>query len=192
MTLAIATATLMYHKADDAEFGALYQDAAEDVLRFHARRTASAEVAADLTAETFAAALLHWNRFRGDGTRRAWVFGIARNLLRRYHRRERIDDRARRRLGLERFELDDESIHAIEELADLQQLRRQLDSALGKLSLAERDAVLLRIGDERSYEDIATRLDCSPAAARVRVSRALTSLRRDLDNGEDTNVEPIP
>jgi len=48
------------------------------VLRFFVRRTADAELALDLTAETFAAALVASRRFTaGPEPARAWLFGIA-------------------------------------------------------------------------------------------------------------------
>src|SRR6202022_5143559 len=58
--------------------------------------------AADLTAETFARAWLSRGSFRdgAQGSAFPWLLGIAQNLLRDSLRRQRIDDRARARLGL--------------------------------------------------------------------------------------------
>jgi RNA polymerase sigma-70 factor (ECF subfamily) len=44
------------------------------------------------------------------------------------------------------------------------------------MSAAERDAVALRVVEELGYEEIAQRLNCTPAAARVRVHRGLARL----------------
>jgi DNA-directed RNA polymerase specialized sigma24 family protein len=68
-------------------------------------RTGNAEVAADLAAETFAAALDAKHRFKPGGPpARAWLFGIAVKKLADYRRSGYAEDRARRRLGLERIE----------------------------------------------------------------------------------------
>lgn len=63
-------------------FGTFYDRHAQAVLRFLYRRTDCAETAADLCAETFAAAFVQRRRFRDTGTTaRPWLYGIAENLL---------------------------------------------------------------------------------------------------------------
>jgi len=52
--------------------------------------------------------------------------GIARHQLHHALRRQRIDDRARRRLHIEHVALDDASLARIEELADLRAIRPTL------------------------------------------------------------------
>src|SRR3954470_2752951 len=123
---------LLRRSARDPEaFGAFYDRHAATVLAYFQRRTACAESAADLTAETFAAAFRSRRRYRDQGVPAiAWVLGIARHVLADSIRDERVKDRARRRLGLERPELDDEALRRIEELADLAAVRAQLDAAL--------------------------------------------------------------
>ena len=66
------------------------------------RQTGSETAALDLTAETFAQAWHASSRFRdlADGSGAPWLFGIARNLLRQYHKHNRIETAARERLGL--------------------------------------------------------------------------------------------
>ena len=87
-------------------FSELYERHAEAVLVFFMRRVGCAETAADLTAETFAAAFDSRHRFRDVGAPgRAWVFTIARRQLGRFVRREKVADRARRRLGIEPLDL---------------------------------------------------------------------------------------
>jgi RNA polymerase sigma-70 factor (ECF subfamily) len=73
------------------------------VLIYLARRCLDPEVAVDLMAETFAEAFANRHTRRGgsDEEARAWVFGIARNLLANYFRRGQIERRALRRLGLQ-------------------------------------------------------------------------------------------
>src|SRR3954452_12294978 len=95
---------------DPEAFGVFYDRHAATVLAYFQRRTACAESAADLTAETLAAALRSRRRYRERGVRAiAWLLGIARHLLADSIRSERIEDRARRRLGIQRVELDDEA-----------------------------------------------------------------------------------
>jgi RNA polymerase sigma factor (sigma-70 family) len=91
-----------------------------------------------------------------------------------------VASRARHRLGLQRVTLDDESLDRIEELADLEAIRETLKDALRLLSPKVADAVLLRIGAELPYEEVARRLGCSVGAARVRVARGLRQLSDQL------------
>ena len=62
---------------DVAAFGELYSRHERSIASFLMRRTGSAELAADLTAEVFAAALLAWRRQGRPADERAWLFGIA-------------------------------------------------------------------------------------------------------------------
>ena len=158
-------------------FGEFYDRHAEALLGFFARRTWDAQEAADLTAETFAVAFASRRRYRDTGAPAyAWLLGIARHQLGRAVRRRCVDDRARRRLGIERIELDDASLARIEELADLSALRPSLAAALEQLPSGTARAVSLRVADDLPYAEVAQRLGCSEGAARVRVTRGLTQL----------------
>src|SRR3954466_5175009 len=85
-------AELVHASRDDpGAFRELYDRYVRQVHAFHLRRTRDAEVALDLTAETFAQAWLHRRRFRdrAGGLAGPWLYGIARNLLREAVRRRR-------------------------------------------------------------------------------------------------------
>jgi RNA polymerase sigma factor (sigma-70 family) len=162
-------------------FASFYRRHVDSILRYHARSTRNAEVAADLTAETFAAALEAKHRFVAGGPpARAWLFGIAVKKLADYQRRGYAEDRARRRLGMERIEPTDADLRRIDWLAgDV-----QLDSLVDELPSEQRHAVTARVIEERDYLDIAGELQISPAGVRKRVSRGLASLRGRLREGE--------
>jgi RNA polymerase sigma-70 factor, ECF subfamily len=65
------------------------------------------------------------------------------------------------------------------------------DELLNSLPLSQREALRLRIVDERSYDEVADALGTSRSAARVRVHRALTTLRRRLSKEDGTPLRPI-
>lgn len=75
-------------KTDPDTFGKLYDLYYPRVLNFFLRRTGEVEVAADLTADTFYAALRRWKNFqpRHNNSFSAWIFKIANNLLSRHYR----------------------------------------------------------------------------------------------------------
>jgi RNA polymerase sigma-70 factor (ECF subfamily) len=138
------------------------------------RRTGDAELAADLAAETFAAALLAARRFkpdRGDGV--SWLYGIARHRLLRSLEHGRVEDRARRRLAMPPLEVDDDLAERIERLGAEE---RALE-LLGRLPPDQAEAVRARVLDQRSYAEIAAAVKTSEAVVRKRVSRGLSTLR---------------
>ena len=164
-------------RAEPSAFGAFYRRHEDRVLGYFLARVGDPEVAADLTAETFAAALASAHRFRPRKTpASAWLFGIARNNLAMSRRHGRVDARARRRLGMAPLVLTDESIERITAL-DHTAL-----ALVDELPGDQQDAVRARVIDERDYADIAKDLRCSEAVIRKRVSRGLGTLRAHLED----------
>ena len=162
---------------EPAAFGALYERHVETVHEWFTRRIAW--FASDLTAETFARAWLCRRRFRDDreGSALPWLLGIAGNVLADTVRRNRVEIRARKRLGLPLdLAVEDGFVRTEERLSP----RVALEKALDRLPADQRAALELRVVGELSYEQVARRLAIRPAAARLRVSRALRRLSLSL------------
>lgn len=171
---------------DRDAFAALYTDPGERVLRDFARHTLDPQTAADLTAETFAAAIESRRRFdprRGEPA--AWLFGIAHHQLSRYLRNRRVEDSARRRLGFADHPLAPADLERVEALIDFTELGHRVQAALQTLAPDQREAVVLRVVSELPYMEIAQRLHCSEQAARLRVFRGLRELGLRLALDED-------
>jgi RNA polymerase sigma factor (sigma-70 family) len=159
---------------DAASFAAFYQRYAETLLAFFSRRTRDAELAADLTAETFAAALAGRRRFRPEaGPASAWLFGIAMHKLADAQRRGYAERRACRRLGMERLTLDDEDVARIDALGD----SVRASALLEVLQADQQAAIRAHVLEERSYADIAAQQHVTEAVVRKRVSRGLAAVR---------------
>src|SRR3954463_16800174 len=100
-------------------FAVFYRAHVEELLGFFCRRTRDPELAADLTAETFAAALAGRRRYRPEAPPAGgWLYGIATKKLADAQRRGYAERRARRRLGMERLDLSDADIARIERLGE--------------------------------------------------------------------------
>ena len=168
--------------SDAAAFAELYRRHVSAVHSWFRRRLEWA--ASDLTAEAFAQAWLSRRSFRdeADGSGLPWLLGIARNVARESARRNEVETRARRRLGLPADLAPEDGYTAVEERLSP---RSALVEALDTLPEHERQALELRVVDELPYPDVAARLGVRPAAARLRVSRALRRLSA-LPLKEDT------
>ncbi|HEY1775288.1 MAG TPA: RNA polymerase sigma factor [Solirubrobacteraceae bacterium] len=157
-------------------FGDFYRRHREAVIAFHGRRVREPELAADLTAETFAAALLVVQ----DASRElpeqpvAWLFTIAHSKCVDSYRRGQVEARARELLALERTEVDDRDAQRITEVVNSTDFLAHLARLLPADQFHALSAHFL---EDRGYTDIAQELRCSPVVVRMRVSRALKTLR---------------
>lgn len=160
------------------DFLKLYRRMAGVLLVFFQRRVHDAELATDLTADTFTLALERRAQYRGttDDELSGWLWAIARSLLRDHERREETGRRTAGRLSRERRALTDREIERIEELAGIRELREAVAAGMADLPPDHRDAVALRVLEDMSYTEIARRLDITPSGARTRVSRGLRIL----------------
>jgi RNA polymerase sigma factor (sigma-70 family) len=161
-------------------FATFYDRYERSIMGYLLRRTANAEVAADLTAEVFAAALVAAHRYRPDApTAAAWLFTIAHNLLSKSRRRGRVEAAARKRLGItEAVRFAPEELSAAELAVTGEGWALEL---LERLPGEQRDAIRARILEERSYDEIAVELKVSALVVRKRVSRGLSRLRTEVE-----------
>jgi RNA polymerase sigma factor (sigma-70 family) len=167
-------------EGDGVAFGILYRRHLPIVLRWCWSQTGDRELAADLSSEVFAAALRNSRSYRPElGPPIAWLLGIARNKLLESRRSGRVESRARRRLGIPAIELTDDDLARVEELSSLDD---GAVSLVQQLPAEQREAILGRIVEDRSYEELAAELRCSQAVVRKRVSRGLNSLRAQMED----------
>jgi RNA polymerase sigma factor (sigma-70 family) len=161
-------------------------DAFDELFRRHAARldqwfrarVPERDSAEDLVAETFAQALVACTRFRGvrPGSASSWLDGIAKNLLRQFYRRNRVETKGRNKLALLTTEAEPDAAQLHEEQAAVEHQAAELHRAISCLPSDQRTAVELRIIAGQSYDDVASALKCSNVAARMKVSRGLRAL----------------
>lgn len=155
------------------DFDAVYSENMPAVLRYLRRRLGDAP-GEDATHDVFVRAFAQRSTF--DPARApviAWLFGIAANVIADHHRQE-----ARRLKTLERAARSETRHHASEH--EPHQLPRKLSEALGRLSLQDRETLLLVVWGELSYDETAAALSIPVGTVRSRISRARSALRADL------------
>jgi RNA polymerase sigma factor (sigma-70 family) len=173
--LLVATAT------DPEAFAVFYRRHVRGVLSFFRRRVATGELAFDLTAETFAAALEATPRYAPrPEPARGWLYGIAWNKLHEAQRRGQTDDSTRRRLGMAPIALTDAGIERIEAMAGGRVLQ-----LLDDLPAPQRQAVRARVLEEQPYEQIAAEMRCSESVVRQRVSRGIQTIRARMEAADE-------
>jgi RNA polymerase sigma factor (sigma-70 family) len=165
-------------RTDAGAFRVLYDRHARAIHGFHLGRTGDGESALDLTAETFAQAWLSRERFRdlAGGSARPWLYAIARHVLTASVRKRRLEQSACERLGV--LAGLDRAESAASEPSEV--WLDGLDEALAELGADAQQALELRVVHDRSYAEVAETIGTTPGAARVRVHRALATLRQRL------------
>ena len=158
----------------------LYEAHARELHRYLARRLDVA-TADDLVAETFLVAWQNRNRYEaGRGPARAWLYGIATNLVRRHARDEERTLRAMAREGGRRAPGPDGPDTVAAQRADANSQAQRLAVALAELRGEERDVLLLVAWAGLAPVEVAQALDLKVATVRTRLHRARTALRGHL------------
>ncbi len=154
-------------------------DAHFDAVHGYLRRRVG-DVAEDLAAETFARALAGYGSFDpARGAVRAWLFGIATNLVHDHRRSEARRLRAYvREAG--RAAPADAGADAAGRLDAAAQAGRAVVAIAG-LAPADRDVLLLVAWGELSYEEVAGALGVPVGTVRSRLHRARAAVRKHLE-----------
>lgn len=162
---------------DPAGFAVFYQQHFDAVLGFVTRRTDSAHLAADLTADIFLTALEQSGSYDARrGAPVAWLYGISRNVLASHFRGSAREQRAVSRIAGHRM-LDEQDVAAIEGRIDAARAARRLAGQHAALSEPLRAVLDLVAVDGLSTREAAQALGISSATARVRLHRARKALR---------------
>jgi RNA polymerase sigma factor (sigma-70 family) len=154
----------------DAEFQAVFDEHKDAVYRFVWRMARSPSVAEDVTQDTFVALLRSPDRFdAARGTLRAFLLGIARNLVLKHwraeHRYERLDD--------------DVDVAAPFDLGR-GDIGEMVGRAVGALGTLQREVVILAEYEGLTLAEIARMLDADIGTVKSRLHRARENLRRML------------
>jgi RNA polymerase sigma factor (sigma-70 family) len=159
-------------KADGAAFVAVFERHSRPIFRFAAHRVGAA-AAEDVLAETFVRAFERRHQaYTTEGSLRAWLHAIARNLIVDELRRQGRSARAQARLRPP-AEQEGPEVGIAADPALL--------SAVDALREEEREALLLLAWGELSYAEIAVVTGVAIGTVRSRLSRARHRVRAVLD-----------
>ena len=168
-------------KTDPEAFGRLYDTYYQPVFGFLYRRTGNAEVAKDLTSETFFQALKAIGRYKAQGKPfKSWLFAIASAQVANYYRSRSkylavtLDDAPE--------VLADESVRpdaALVESQDAEETRQQiglLRRMLAKLNQKQQNILTLRFFSHLSIAEIASAMQMKEGTVKSHIHRAIKKL----------------
>jgi len=162
---------------DRQAFGELYDRYAPLTYRHIHCLVGDRQAAEDLTAQTFLQALQAIGRYEERGLPfRAWLLRIARNLAINHWRVQRNNGSSRNH-GSER------AILSPEQFCEAKLREEEVWRAVRSLRGDQRQVIILRFVDGLSYPEVAQVLGKSIGAIRVVQYRALSALRRALEDG---------
>jgi RNA polymerase sigma-70 factor, ECF subfamily len=191
----IATLVSEVQKADESEqrqaaFDEIARQAYPDVFSLAEYLTGSKEDGEDVAQNALTRAWRHIGKFRGESLFSTWLHRITTNAaLTHLSKRQRY--RQKEELGIFSDDLSDEETtlivpvdnstdHNPETQTENTLLSEQLDKALQGLKLKYRQVVILRNVYDMPYAEVANVLGITENAAKVRLHRALKSLRDEL------------
>lgn len=136
------------------------------------------ELADEILASTLAAAWSSRRSFRGSGAEelRAWLLGIATNMIRRHWDAERLWIALRSQVASEREEAPDPFDSSIDRM-HARQTRSRLVALLDTLDPMDRDLLVLSVVHELDYEALSLALGIPVGTVKPRLSRAKSKLR---------------
>jgi RNA polymerase sigma-70 factor (ECF subfamily) len=176
MTAATDAAVIAASLDDPEAFGALFDRHATVLFRYLVRRVGVDE-ADGMLGELFRIAFekrATYDLARSNA--RPWLYGIATNLLARHRRREARRFHAMARVLAQTPPAAD-AAEGIVDAVDAEELWPRVAQVLGALPEAERDALVLYVWEDLSYDEIAAALDVPVGTVRSRLNRARMTLR---------------
>ena len=166
---------LAYQEGDSLAFNELYDRMADKLYGYLERRLTSPEHVDEVFQSTMAK--FHQTRFqyRPPLPVLPWLFTICRTVMidsvrQQARRRETFDD------DMDKYQKY-ETVHQPEATLLSQTAFFEGVAGLKTLSESQKDALTLRFENDLSFEEIAKRLDTTPANARQLISRALRKLK---------------
>ena len=158
---------------DQAEFAEFFQASWDPCMRAVMASTGSAQLAEDQLAEAFARAWASWRKGSRHPAPQAWVVRTALNTGASWWRRRS------RELPLAGYDTAGTGDHG-------DGLDAGLQTALSRLPARQREVIALRVFLDLDIETTASQLGIAPGTVRAHLSRAVTTLRRELAGSSQT------
>lgn len=166
-------------QGDRDAFGAIFETHHRAIYRFIHAMLGNADLAEELTQETFLGAFRGISALRGDSTLRTWLCSIAKNMVyaslrHKSNRLNRTDDE------VEKMEMVDDRNPAPDAQVLSRELNREVAAALRKLSADKRMIFVLKEMQQFSFKEIAEITGVAIPKLKTDLFRAKSEMRTML------------
>ena len=166
-------------KEDPDAFGALYDRYFPQIYRFAFSKVRDQSLAEDVTSEVFFKALKNIKRYTYEGHPfSSWLYQITVNAVADHYRGP-----VGKEVDLEETAAMPSSEPSVLDEVVRRERSRQVWSMIDRLPMQQRTAMILKFGEDRKIDDIATIMGKSPGAVKLLLHRGVERLRKDLGGG---------
>ena len=165
-------------KGDNGAFEDLVRMHQESLYRYLCRLSGNSEEAMELTQSSFVKAYISIKRFRGESSFKTYLFRIGSNAWRNAVR----DGRRRYKVDMDKVVLAAGDNPHNEVARD--QLQRKFWSQVEKLPARQKEALILRVREGCSFDEVAKIMSCTTGAAKASYHHAVEKLKQALGGEE--------
>ena len=164
-------------RPDDETFRLIFAQQHRFIFRFLYGMVGEHDLAEDLTQETFMRAYWSMNNFRGGAKLSTWLCGIAKNVA--------LNTLQKRHRQYSTIEINDQSVEKLSQAGGTapddrllsEELRTVIHDALQKLDCDKRMVFVLKLLQQRSYDEIAEITGSSIPKLKTDLHRAKAEMR---------------
>jgi len=160
----------LYQKGDPEAFNCLYDKYKSLVYGYLYKRVNNRTDVDEIFQDVFLRLHNSRSRYKSEFPFKPWLFTVLRNSMIDYFRKKKKENND---VPLDSLEMNSSALQVED--------KHNIDGLLPKdadLNKNQRQAIVLRYGEDFSFEEIAHRLETSSSNARQLVSRALKRLRK--------------
>lgn len=166
-------------------FHEIYQESAQKVYKFLVRLTGNADLAEELTSETFYQAFLHIGKFRGECSMDTWLCQIAKNCYYKELQRSKklgLEEEMEKNIEKQNTKNSVEfSVEAGFQSVEDRETALSLHKILHKLPEPYREVFSLRVFGELQFKEIAAIFGKSESWAKMTYYRAKAKIVEKLE-----------
>lgn len=167
-------------------FDYLYDTYHQDVYQYIFYLVKNHQVAEDLIQETYIKVLKSHQQFRGESSEKTWLFSIARHTVMDFFRKQQREKN--KWFGL--YKKDDDWLNVQstaplpEEIVMLSEEQQLLYAQLDKLTIDQKNVIILRFIQAMSIHDTARILEWTESKVKTTQHRAIKKLQQLMGDNE--------
>lgn len=156
----------------------LLEQYGDEIYRYVRFTVGNKSDADDLIQEVFLRVIQGWKRFNHSSNSKTWLWAIAKNCIREHYRKQKRHSVVTTLNDMEL--LDHHSVDALTEV--------MIAEVLQRIPIPQREAFIERIVNERTTSETAQVLGWSESKVRTTLHRAIASIRKIYQKGDERSA----